>query len=278
MNFAAGYIVNSTVVARAFLGVQIKSDFGKEEMGMRDLKDRIVMITGASSGFGEVTARAIVAEGGKVVLGARREDRLRDLVGELGKDNAVYSVTDVTKKQDLKDLARAGIDAFGRIDALVNNAGIMPLSLLAAGRTDEWDAMIDTNIKGVLYGIDAVLAHMMERGDGSIINISSVAGLRVMPVSSVYSATKFAVRAISEGLRQETAGKLQVTVICPGAFTTELIGSIKDEMILGMIESRGVSEISQPPERIADAILYALKQDPAVTVSEMVVQPTAPMG
>lgn len=240
---------------------------------MRSIKDRVVMITGASSGFGELTARAVVAEGGKVVLGARREDRLRDLVGELGTESAFYAVTDVTRRDDLHALAKGGIEAFGHIDALINNAGsagsgeVVPLS---KGLVDDWEQMIDVNIKGVLYGIDAVVNHMQERGQGSIVNIASVAGLRTNPGMTVYSATKFAVRAISEGLRQETGGRIQVTSICPGVFDTEMPATIKDPQIHEMF-----ANIAQPPDRVVDAILFVLKQDPAVTVSELVIQPVA---
>ena len=179
---------------------------------MNDLKDRIIMITGASSGFGKETAKMCVALGAKVVLGARREDKLKELCDELGSDSSIYKVTYVTSKDQMKALADYGIKNFGRIDSLVNNAGIMPLSLLKKGRTDEWDQMIDVNIKGVLYGIDSVYSHMLERESGQIINVSSVAGKRVMPGSAVYSGTKYAVRAISEGLRIESSGKIQVTL------------------------------------------------------------------
>lgn len=175
---------------------------------MNHIENKVIMITGASSGFGKITAEKCVSLGAKVVLGARREDRLKDLCNQLGSENAVYEVTDVSKKETVNSLASKGIETFGKIDALINNAGIMPLSLLAKGRTDEWDEMIDINIKGVLYGINSVYTHMLERGEGQIINIASTAGKRLMPGSAVYSATKFAVGAISEGLRMESAGKL----------------------------------------------------------------------
>jgi NADP-dependent 3-hydroxy acid dehydrogenase YdfG len=159
---------------------------------------------------------------------------------------------------------------------LVNNAGIMPLSFIEQGRTDEWDSMIDVNIKGVLYAIDSVYTHMMERGSGQIINISSVAGKRLIPGSSVYSGTKFAVGAISEGLRIESAGKLQVTCIFPGAFETELGASIKDESMLEYLATQAqYVNLAQPAEIIADAILYALEQKPGVAANEIVLRPTA---
>ena len=242
---------------------------------MNDLKDRIIMITGASSGFGKETAKMCVALGSKVVIGARREDKLKELCDELGSDSSIYKVTDVTSKDQMQALADYGIKNFGRIDSLVNKAGIMPLSLLKKGRTDEWDQMIDVNIKGVLYGIDSVYSHMLERESGQIINVSSVAGKRVMPGSAVYSGTKYAVRAISEGLRIESSGKIQVTCIYPGAFKTELAFSIKDESMLETLMSRGIGEVAQPAERVAESIIYALQLDPGVSVNEIVIRPTA---
>ena len=242
---------------------------------MNDLKDRIIMITGASSGFGKETAKMCVALGAKVVLGARREDKLKELCDELGSDSSIYKVTDVTSKDQMQALADYGIKNFGRIDSLVNNDGIIPLSLLMKGSTDEWDQMIDVNIKGVLYGIDSVYSHMLERESGQIINVSSVAGKRVMPGSAVYSGTKYAVRAISEGLRIESSGKIQVTCIYPGAFKTELAFSIKDESMLEALMSRGIGEVAQPAERVAESIIYALQLDPGVSVNEIVIRPTA---
>ena len=242
---------------------------------MNSIKDKVILITGASSGFGMVTAEKCVSLGAKVVLGARRNDRLAKLCSKLGNDNAIFQTTDVSIKNDVDTLAKHGIENFGKIDALINNAGIMPLSLLKNGRTDEWDQMIDINIKGVLYGINAVYSHMMERGSGQIINIASTAGKRLMPGSAVYSATKFAVGAISEGLRMESAGKLQVTCIYPGAFQTELGSTIKDQSMLESLMKGNLVKIAQPPERIAEAIIYALEQDPGVSANEIVIRPIA---
>ena len=241
---------------------------------MSELKDMKVVITGASSGFGSVAAKLLVDHGCKVTLGARREDRLQDLVKELG-DSSAYEVTDVKKKEDLDRLVQKSIDTFGGVDAIINNAGIMPLSLISAGRTEEWDEMIDVNVKGVLYGTNAVYKHFVDQGHGKIINISSVAGKRVMPGSAVYSGTKYAVRAISEGTRIESSGVIQVTCIYPGAFKTELAGSIKDESMLEALMKRGVGAVAQPAERVADAIKYALEQDHGVSVNEIVIRPTA---
>ena len=241
---------------------------------MSELMDMRVVITGASSGFGSVAAKLLVDHGCKVILGARREDRLKELVKELG-DSSAYEVTDVKKKVDLDRLVQKSIDTFGGVDAIINNAGIMPLSLISAGRTEEWDEMIDVNVKGVLYGTNAVYKHFVDQGHGKIINISSVAGKRVMPGSAVYSGTKYAVRAISEGTRIESSGVIQVTCIYPGAFKTELAASIKDESMLEALMKRGVGAVAQPAERVADAIKYALEQDHGVAVNEIVIRPTA---
>lgn len=242
---------------------------------MKNIKNQVVLVTGASSGFGELVARKIVELEGKVVLAARREDKLKELANELGEANVVYAKTDMSVLEDVKNIANLGIKKFGRIDALVNNAGVMPLSLISAGRTDEWDAMIDINIKGVLYGIHAVYDHMMTRGSGKIINISSVAGKRVMPGGAVYSGTKFAVHAISEGVRMESAGKIQVSCIYPGAFMTELAGSIKDKSMLEALMARGIGKIAGDAGYVADAIMFALSQDPAVAINDITISPTA---
>ena len=243
---------------------------------MSCIKGKVILITGASSGFGMVTAKKCVEHGAKVVLAERREDRLKDLCESLGSDNAIFMATDVTRKEDLNNIVKYGIDTFNQIDSLVNNAGIMPLSFIEQGRTDEWDQMIDVNIKGVLYAIDAVYSHMMERGSGQIINISSVAGKRLIPGSAVYSGTKFAVAAISEGLRIESEGKLQVTCIFPGAFETELGASIKDEKMLEYLTSEAkYANLAQPAEIVADAIIYSLEQKPGVAANEIVLRPTA---
>jgi NADP-dependent 3-hydroxy acid dehydrogenase YdfG len=168
-----------------------------------------------------------------------------------------------------------GADKFGRIDALVNNAGVMPLSRLQSGAVEDWDRMIDVNIKGVLYAINAVLNPMLERGSGKIVNVSSVAGLSTTPVSSVYSGTKFAVKAISEGLRQECAGKVQVTCVYPGAFATELVDGVTDPFVREIFEKRNLGQLAQPAERVAEAILFALNQDAGVAINEITIRPTA---
>ena len=238
---------------------------------MAELKKTVAVVTGASSGIGEAVVRALAGSGARVMMAARRADRLARIAQELGGD-AATCVTDVTDRSQVAALAESTIEKFGRVDVLVNNAGVMPLSFLAHRKVDEWDRMIDVNIKGVLYGIDAVLGHMLERGSGQIINVASVAGHRVSPSAAVYSGTKYAVRAISEGLRQETAGVLRVTIISPGAVATELTDSITDQAVRSFVG--GFSEIAIDPAAIARAVVYAIEQPEEVSVNEIIVRPT----
>ncbi len=239
------------------------------------IKDQVVLITGASSGIGAVTAKRLAKGGAKLVLGARREDRLQELVAQIEKDGgeAAYKVTDVTDHEQCLALAQAGIEKFGRIDTLFNNAGLMPLSPLASRKVDEWDRMIDVNIKGLLYAIDSVLGHMLERGTGHIINVSSVAGHVAMPAGAVYCGTKFAVRAITESLRQEVKGKVRCTIISPGATATELTSTITHEKVKERIDE--VFKIAMDPDAIARAVEYAMEQPAEVAVNEIIVRPTA---
>ncbi|MDB6062507.1 MAG: putative short-chain dehydrogenase/reductase [Verrucomicrobiaceae bacterium] len=239
---------------------------------MQTLKDKVVVITGASSGIGEATARHLAALGANVVLGARRGDRLAKLADSIGA-NAIWRATDVTKLDDLLALAKLAIDRFGRIDALVNNAGIMPASPMAMGKVDDWDRTIDVNVKGVLYGIHSVLNHMLERGNGSIINIASVSAHDAHAGGAVYAASKFAVRAITEALRKETSGKVRVCMICPGITESELTESVTVPEIRDM--ARGMSQAAMPAQAIADAVAYVLAQPDGVAVNEIIVRPLA---
>ncbi len=234
---------------------------------------RTAIVTGASSGIGGAVARKLVADGYNVMMAARRADRLEALAAELG-DSAAYYAADVTNPDDLKALVAATDAAFGQTDVLINNAGIMPLSPMSGRRTEDWDHMIDVNVRGVLHGIDAVLPQMMERKDGHIINISSVAGLSATPISAVYSATKFGVRAISDGLRQEmTNHNVRVTVVSPGGVNTELADSITDQNLRAALESHLTFDFMEP-ENIADAVAYVLEQPASVCVGEIVIRPT----
>lgn len=201
-----------------------------------NVADKVIVITGASSGLGAEAARHLATLGATVVLGARREDRIKTLAENItakgGKALAIE--TDVTDRTSVQNLVDAAVKTYGRIDVLLNNAGVMPLSPLENLRVDEWDLMIDVNIKGVLYGIAAALPHMKAQKSGQIINVSSVAGHRVLENSAVYSATKFAVRALSEGLRAEVKSyNLRTTVISPGAVQSELLNGVHDEATCG---------------------------------------------
>jgi NADP-dependent 3-hydroxy acid dehydrogenase YdfG len=241
---------------------------------MSNIQNKVVLITGASSGIGEATARLLAGKGAHLVLGARRTDRLATLVAEIAAQggSARFRRLDVTSRKDTQAFAAFAEAEFGRVDVMVNNAGVMPLSPLASLKVNEWDRMIDVNIRGVLHGIAAVLPGMQAQGFGQIINISSIGGLSVTPTAAVYCATKFAVRAISDGLRQET-DKIRVTVVCPGVTESELAESISDEA--GRNEMKTFRQIAIPADAIARAIVYAIEQPDNVDVSELVVRPTA---
>lgn len=242
-----------------------------------NIRDKVIVITGASSGMGEATARHLAQQGAKVVLGARRAERLEALVSEIdgAGGKALAMATDVTKRQDLEKLVDAAVEAFGRIDVLINNAGIMPLSPLESLKIEEWDQMIDVNIKGVLYGIAAALPHMKAQKSGHIVSTSSVAGHLVFPASSVYSATKFAVRAISEGLRQEVKPyNIRTTILCPGAVKTELLDHISDKDVQSANRDY-VGKVGIPADSYARMAAFAISQPEDVDVNEIIFRPTA---
>ncbi|WP_417219771.1 SDR family oxidoreductase [Achromobacter spanius] len=243
-------------------------------MARNSNESKVILITGASSGIGEGAARLLAAQGHRLVIGARRTDRLAELAQSIETTGGVvrYRELDVTLADDTAAFARFALEAFGRIDVLVNNAGVMPLSPLNALKVDEWNRMIDVNVRGVLHGIAAVLPTMEAQGQGQIINISSIGGLSVSPTAAVYCATKFAVRAISDGLRQET-DKIRVTVICPGVVESELADTISDDT--ARTAMREFRRIAITPDAIARAIAYAVEQPADVDVSEIVVRPTA---
>ncbi|AYD66451.1 SDR family oxidoreductase [Achromobacter sp. B7] len=237
-------------------------------------QSKVVLITGASSGIGEATVRMLAAQGHRLLIGARRTDRLAALAATLdaGGNNVSYQSLDVTSADSVNAFARFALERFGKIDVIVNNAGIMPLSPLRAVKVDEWDRMIDVNIRGVLHGIAAVLPTMEAQGYGQVINISSIGGLSVSPTAAVYCATKYAVRAISDGLRQES-DRIRVTVICPGVVESELANTITDDTARqAMNEFR---RIAMTPDAIARAVAYAIAQPADVDVSEIVLRPTA---
>ncbi|MCW3060396.1 MAG: short chain dehydrogenase/reductase family oxidoreductase [Capsulimonas sp.] len=238
------------------------------------IEGKVVVITGASSGIGEATARVLAQRGAHVVLGARRTDRLETLAAEIqaAGGSAAFRALDVTNRDEMDAFVQFAIATFGRLDVVVNNAGVMPLSVLEALKVDEWDRMVDVNIKGVLYGIAAGLPVMKGQGFGQFINVSSIGGHRVSPTAAVYCATKYAVIAISEGLRQENTD-IRVTVISPGVTTSELADSITDpEAQAGMKSFRSIA-ISA--EAVAKSIAYAIDQPEDVDVSEIIIRPTA---
>ena len=235
------------------------------------LENKVVIVTGASSGIGEAIARELADAGCKVMLAARREERLKSLVQELG-DGVAYHSTDVTDVKQVQEMAKATLDRFGKIDVLINNAGIMPVNPLIDLKLDDWNKAIDINIRGVLHGIAAVLPHMVDRSSGHIINMGSIASLHAMPNFAIYCGTKFAVRAISESLRKETLGKVRVTIIYPGAVESELIESSNDEQTSSQISS-SFNHIS--PTAISRAVRYAIEQPDEVAVNEIVVRPSS---
>jgi len=265
---------------------------------MSEIESKVVIITGASSGVGEATARRLGASGAKLMLAARREDRLKDLVAAIKKTGGTvaYRVTDVADRAQVQALADATLETYGRIDVLVNNAAsLMPVSPLDQIKVDEWDQMIDVNLKGVLYGIAAVLPTMRPQKSGHVINLSSIAGHKVVLGAAVYCATKYAVRAISEGLRLESNGEIRSTIISPGAVATEgLLLQSKGEIrstnispdsvateLTGTITdgdtTSGVNQfysLAMDADAIARAIAYAIEQPGDVDVNEIIIRPT----
>ena len=238
--------------------------------------DKTAIITGASSGIGQATAKGLAAKGYYVLLAARREDRLIELKKEIeaAGGTADYKVTDVTSAEEMRGLVASGLEKTGKIDVLVNNAGLMPLSFMNKLKIDEWDRMVDVNIKGVLYGIAAVLPVMEKQKFGHILNVSSVAGHTISKGSAVYSGTKFAVRAISEGLRQEIdpSHEIRVTIVSPGAVETELTNTITDKDVLAAFKEGGAMKMLQAQD-IANAIAYAVEQPAHVDVNEILIRP-----
>ncbi|GGZ14733.1 SDR family oxidoreductase [Streptomyces nitrosporeus] len=243
---------------------------GNEETTVRS---EAVLITGASSGIGEATARRLAADGHRVYLGARRTARLEALVREItaAGGTAACRSLDVTDADDVRGFVTAARERFGRVDVLVNNAGVMPLSPLAELRTGEWDRMIDVNVRGVLHGIAAALPVMREQGGGHFVNIASIGAHEVVPTAAVYCATKFAVRALSEGLRQESCGDIRVTVVSPGVTESELADSITDRQAREAMAA--YRAVALPASAIADAVAFAVSQPAEVDVNEIVVRP-----
>lgn len=240
------------------------------------MEGKVIAVTGASSGIGEAVARHFAKAGAAVMLGARRLHRLEVVADEIRRDGGRVALRrlDVTRREDADAFVQAAVAQFGRLDVIVNNAGVMPLSPVADLKVEEWDRMVDVNLKGVLYGVAAALPVFQAQGAGHIVNVTSVADRRIVPTAAVYSATKYAVRAFSEGLRQEIGGGIRVTVVAPGATESELANGISDpELRRAAIEDYRRDLL--PAEAIARAIAYAVAQPPEVDVNELVVRPTA---
>jgi NADP-dependent 3-hydroxy acid dehydrogenase YdfG len=242
-----------------------------------NIKGKVVVITGASSGMGEAAAKHLANLGATVVLGARRADRIEKLskeINDTGGEAFAFAV-DVTQRDQVKKLVDSAVEQFGRVDVLINNAGIMPLSLMESLHVDEWDKMIDVNIKGVLNGIAAVLPYMKEQKSGQIINTSSVAGHKVFNGSAVYSATKFAVRALTEGLRMEVKPyNIRTTIVCPGAVKTELLEHITDADVKQANEDY-VGAVGISPHSFAHVVAFAISQPEDVDINEIIFRPTS---
>jgi NADP-dependent 3-hydroxy acid dehydrogenase YdfG len=240
---------------------------------MQNVDGKVVVITGASSGIGADAAELLAESGAKVVLSARRADRLEELAEKIraAGGEALVVESDVTDPNQMKDVAAKTVEAFGKLDVWVNNAGVMPLSPVAMGRVDEWNRMVDVNIKGVLNGVAAAHPIMLEQGSGHFINVSSVAGHIVFPGAAVYCATKFAVRALSEGMRMESGGTVRVTNISPGAVSTELADGIGVDEIKDGIQE--ILDIAIEPSAISRAIRFAIAEPADVDVNEMIVRP-----
>ena len=240
-----------------------------------NIQDKVVVITGASSGLGEATVRHLAKQGAKVVLGARRTEKLESIASDIRADGgqAEFVTMDVTKPSDVQALVDKAIASYDRMDVIINNAGLMSIAPMSELKVDEWDRMIDINVKGVLYGVASALPVFEKQGSGHFINLSSVAGVKVFsPGGTVYSGTKFAVRAISEGLRHEVGGKIRTTTIEPGAIDSELKhGSSHQETadVVGQFYQQAI-----PSDSIARAIAYAIEQSNDVDVNEIVIRPT----
>ncbi|MCK4206956.1 SDR family oxidoreductase [Brucella pituitosa] len=236
--------------------------------------NKTILITGASSGIGEGIARELAGAGAKVLLGARRLDRIEAIVTDIRNagGTAAAQPLDVTDRSSIAAFVQAAMENWGRIDVLVNNAGVMPLSPLAAGKQDEWERMVDVNIKGVLWGIGAVLPIMEAQGSGQIINIGSIGALQVVPTAAVYCATKFAVRAISDGLRQEST-KIRITCVNPGVVESELASTITHEETMAVMDT--YRAVALQPAEIARAVRQVIEAPQSVDTTEITIRPTA---
>jgi NADP-dependent 3-hydroxy acid dehydrogenase YdfG len=248
----------------------------EENIIMSGIKGKVVVITGASSGIGEAAALLLAERGAKIVLGARGTDRLEALakrITERGSE-AVYMSSDVKRREDMSNLVSLACEQYGKLDVFINNAGIMPISPLDELRVEDWESMIDINMKGVLYGIAAALPVFRKQGFGHFVNTASTAGHKTVPNQSVYSGTKFAVRAISEGMRQEAGKQLRVTIISPGIVQTNFTESVTNKEVRDRLAAIR-DELAMPPNAVARAIAFAIEQPDDIDVNEIVIRPTA---
>jgi NADP-dependent 3-hydroxy acid dehydrogenase YdfG len=245
---------------------------------MSALDGKVVVITGASSGIGETTARLLASQGAHIVIGARRLERLEALASDIRAEggSVEYQQLDVTDLHQMKAIVLMAQSRFGRLDVVVNNAGVMPLSPLEALKIDEWNRMIDVNIRGVLHGIAAGLPIMREQGFGQFVNVASIGAYEVSPTAAIYCATKYAVRAITEGLRQEVGSKIRVTLVSPGVTESELADSITDEGARQLMKE--YRRIALPSSAIARSIAYAIEQPEGVDVNELVIRPASQLA
>lgn len=245
---------------------------------MSKIQGKVVVITGASSGIGEATAKLLASQGAHVVMGARRVERLEALASTIEAEggSVLFQQLDVTNIEQMQSIIRLAQTRFGQVDVIVNNAGVMPLSPLAALKIEEWNRMIDVNIRGVLHGIAAGLPIMREQQSGHIINLASIGAYAVSPTVAVYCATKYAVRAITEGLRQEVGADIRVTLVSPGVTQSELAESISDDEARELMKTYRRDAL--PAFAIARAIAYAIEQPADVDVNELVVRPTAQLA
>ncbi|MGK9185684.1 SDR family oxidoreductase [Priestia filamentosa] len=245
---------------------------------MSKINGKVVVITGASSGIGEATAKLLASRGAHVVIGARRVERLKALASliEAEGGSVAYQQLDVTNIDQMQTIIHLAQSRFGRVDVVVNNAGVMPLSPLEALKVDEWNRLIDVNIRGVLHGIAAGLPVMKEQRSGHMINVASIGAYEVTPTAAVYCATKYAIRAITEGLRQEVGGNIRVTLVSPGVTESELAESISDDEARELMKSYRRDAL--PASAIARAIAYAIEQPEDVDVNELVIRPIAQLA
>ena len=243
---------------------------------MSGIENKVVVITGASSGIGEATARHLARRGARLILAARGADRLSSLEREIQAEGgeATALSADVTRPEDVQHLVNEAVERHGTLDVMINNAGIMPVSLLDDLRVDDWNAMVDVHIRGLLNGIAAALPVFRKQGEGHFINTASTAGLKVVPTMAVYAAMKAAVRAISEGLRLGAGPDLRVTVVSPGFTATDFAAGITNDQVREQLSTTR-DQLAMPPAAVASAMAYAIEQDRGVDVNELVIRPTA---